>query len=89
MIRQLRLRVFGVRCRDVVGWLTDYLEGALDPATTAALDRHFAACDGCATALDQFRRTIAVTGALSSDEVMSLPPGVQRDLRAAFDAHHR
>ncbi len=85
MMRRLQLRILGVRCRAVVEWLTDYLDGALDPELTAALDRHFAHCDGCATALEQFRRTIEVTGELSADDVMALPPTVRAELRAAFE----
>ncbi len=89
MMRRLKLRILGVRCREVVGWLTDYLEGSLDPAMTAALDRHFDHCDGCAAALDQFRRTIAVAGELSTADVAVLPPAVRVELRAAFEAHRR
>ena len=88
MKRSWRQRILGARCRDVVGWLTDYIEGALDPHETAELDRHMTKCDGCSYALAQFRQTIVVTGELSSDEVMAMPVSVQHELRAAFEAHH-
>lgn len=38
-------------------------------------------CDGCATYLEQMRRTIELTGALREH---SLAPAVRRDLLAAF-----
>ena len=34
-------------CVHVVELLTDYLEGALDPATTARVDAHLAVCEPC------------------------------------------
>jgi anti-sigma factor RsiW len=84
MMRRLRMRVFGLRCRHVVGILTDYLDGALDPTTTARIEEHLAQCDGCDAALEQFRMTISLAGRLTSVEVASLPEGVRNELLAAF-----
>jgi anti-sigma factor RsiW len=84
MMRRLRMRLFGLRCRHVVEILTDYLDGALDPATVSRIDEHLAGCDGCDAALQQFRMTISLTGSLSTDDVASLPSEVRSDLLAAF-----
>lgn len=84
MRRRLRTRLFGVPCREVIGLLTDYLEGALEPDTAAALDRHFARCGGCTAALEQFRLTIELSGALSEDDVEALPDDVRAEVMAAF-----
>ena len=62
MMRRLRMRLFGLRCRHVVEILTDYLDGALDPSTVSRIEEHLAACDGCDAALEQFRMTISLTG---------------------------
>jgi anti-sigma factor (TIGR02949 family) len=36
-----------VSCEQVVRALWDYLDGALDAPTMAAIDAHLAQCDGC------------------------------------------
>jgi anti-sigma factor RsiW len=84
MMRRLRIRLFGLRCRHVVEILTDYLDGALDASTVSRIEEHLAGCDGCDAALEQFRMTISLTGSLSADDVASLPAGVRSDLLAAF-----
>jgi anti-sigma factor RsiW len=66
----------GIACRDLLELLSGYIDGALDPGTTAAIDAHIAGCDGCTSVLDEFRRTIALTGELREEQV---PPS-QRDL---------
>jgi anti-sigma factor RsiW len=78
------MRLFGLRCRHVVELLTDYLDGALDRATTARIEEHLGGCDGCDAALEQFRMTISMTGRLTTVDVASLPDGVRSDLLAAF-----
>jgi anti-sigma factor RsiW len=34
-------------CRELVEIVTEYLEGVLDPATAAAVERHLAVCQHC------------------------------------------
>jgi anti-sigma factor RsiW len=84
MMGRLRMRVFGLRCRQAVGLMTDYLDGALDPATVSRIEEHLAGCDGCDAALAQFRTTISLTGRLSADDVAALPDEVRGELLAAF-----
>jgi hypothetical protein len=64
-----------VVCRDLVERLTDYLEDAIPAADRAVIDAHLVDCDGCTRALDQLRRTIRATGALTEQDV----PAEQRD----------
>jgi anti-sigma factor RsiW len=64
-----------VACRELVERLTDYLEDAIPAADRAVIDAHLAGCDGCDRALDQLRRTILITGALTEQDV----PAEQRD----------
>ena len=72
-----------VPCQDVVELLTDYLEGTLDPATTAAVEAHLAGCDACRIYVDQFRETIALLGRVPVD---TLSPQAQAGLIDAFRA---
>ena len=52
----------GLRCRQAVELLTDYLEGALPPRHRARLEAHLRACDGCRAYLEQLRATISALG---------------------------
>jgi anti-sigma factor RsiW len=40
--------VAGLRCREVLADLSDFLDGTLPPARLAAIHAHLAACDTCA-----------------------------------------
>jgi MFS family permease len=53
-------------CRTLVNLVTDHLDGMLDPAQRALIERHLAECDGCTTYLAQVRETIAVLQALGN-----------------------
>lgn len=75
-----------VDCIDVVELVTDYLEGALDEATTAEVEAHLALCGPCQTYLDQMRATIDALGhvpveTLSTEAKATLVTAF-RDLRA-------
>ena len=63
-------------CRDLLELLSSYIDGALPADTTAAIEAHLSVCDGCTSVLEEFRRTIALTGRLDEEQVTS----AQRDL---------
>lgn len=68
-------------CKEVVGIVSDYLEGALSPEDRARFDAHLRVCDGCTSYLEQMRETIRLTGMLTEEQV----PVEQRErLRQAF-----
>lgn len=51
-------------CIELVELLTEYLEGALPPDETAAVESHLAGCAACRHYLDQMRATIAALGSV-------------------------
>ena len=55
-------------CKEFVEILTDYLEGALDPAERAEIERHIVICRGCANYVEQMRSTIDLLGRIAADE---------------------
>jgi anti-sigma factor RsiW len=57
----------GLDCDRLVELVTDFVEGALDPATERQVVDHLAECDGCSTYLEQMRATARALG--------ELPPG--------------
>ena len=76
-------------CRDVTGFLLDYLEGALPPETRAAFERHLDDCANCRAFLTQYRSTVAAGRAAfaASDASGELPEDlVQRILTVLRDA---
>lgn len=56
-------------CQELVELVTDYLEGTLAPDERRRFDAHLAGCRGCAAYLQQFRRTIELTGRLTEDDI--------------------
>ena len=56
-------------CQELVELVNDYLEGALSPDDRQRFEAHLAACGGCQNYLEQMRRTIAATGALTEDTI--------------------
>ncbi len=57
-------RVAGLRCRDVLADLSEFLDGNLPPERVASIQAHLAGCDTCA----RFGgRVGALVGALQAD----------------------
>ncbi len=75
-----------VPCQQIVEWVTDYLEGELEPGRRRAFEEHLAGCDGCARYLEQIRTTRDALGSVSDDD---LSPEAWASLRAAFGAEER
>lgn len=50
-------------CREVYGFLDDFLEGILDPATFESFEAHLGRCSSCKTYLTTYRATVAAARA--------------------------
>ena len=70
-----------VTCQELVEILTDYLDGVLDPAERADIERHIVFCRGCATYVEQMHSTIDALGLLAADDPV---PGPDEQLLALF-----
>jgi anti-sigma factor RsiW len=68
-------------CQELVELVTDWLEGALDARHARLFEEHLLACTGCATYVEQLRRTIEATGRLTADD---LSPEAEATLLQAF-----
>jgi anti-sigma factor RsiW len=51
-------------CREAVGLVTDYLDGALPRTQRRRFEHHLGGCPNCAEYLIQIRRTIELTGSI-------------------------
>ncbi len=56
-------------CRDLVDLVTDYLEGAMDPATAASFERHAHDCPPCLEHLEQMKLTVRAAGGVSDEAI--------------------
>ena len=70
-------------CREFVEILTDYLDGALEPAERADVERHLVICRGCSNYTEQMRSTIGLLSGLASEPPQ---PNAPAPLLAMFRA---
>jgi anti-sigma factor RsiW len=77
----LSLRRNDIVCQQAVELVTDYLEGALSRRERRRFESHLRACPNCTAYLEQIRITIAVTGAVETDD---LTPEAREDLSALY-----
>jgi anti-sigma factor RsiW len=76
--------VAGISCGEVLGRLSDYLDGDLEPAARAQVEAHLRGCDGCARFGGEFRSTVqALRAHLGAGRGM--PDALRRRLRTAMD----
>ena len=66
-----------LRCIELVGAITAYLDGEVREEQRAHIDRHLEGCPGCRAALDQFQTVIGLAGRLTAADVASLDPLVR------------
>jgi predicted anti-sigma-YlaC factor YlaD len=72
------------RCDHVVELVTDFLEGALDPADERDLVEHLDGCDGCSDYVEQYRRAVRTLGELPAEEGATLTPEARAALLEVF-----
>jgi anti-sigma factor RsiW len=53
-----------VDCKTLVEMVTEWMEGALEPASQAELELHIAACAGCIAYVEQLRATLMALAGL-------------------------
>jgi predicted anti-sigma-YlaC factor YlaD len=73
-----------LRCDRVVELVTDFLEGALDPADERDLVEHLNGCDGCSDYVEQYRQAIRTLGELPAEEGATLTPEARAALLEVF-----
>ena len=73
-------------CREFVEVLTDYLEGALEPAERAELERHLVICRGCSNYAEQMRSTMSLLSRIGQAEPAASPSGALLAMFRAWQA---
>jgi anti-sigma factor RsiW len=70
-----------INCQELVELVTDYLEGALEPADLRRFEEHLAACGKCTEYMAQLRATISAVGQITPDD---LSPEAESELLEVF-----
>jgi anti-sigma factor (TIGR02949 family) len=58
-------------CRELLGHLSDYIDGELESAICAQLEAHLAECPDCRVMVDTVRKTIILYRSQVADELPS------------------
>ncbi len=77
----MRLGRNELACREMVEWITDYLEGALGRSQRRRFEAHLAGCEHCSEYLAQMRATISLSGRL---RVEDLTPQMRGELTEIY-----
>lgn len=70
-----------VECNEHLDCLSDYVDGELDPALCAEIERHMAECGDCRIVVDTLRKTISLYRNYGHAE---LPPDTKERLYAVL-----
>jgi anti-sigma factor RsiW len=76
-------------CRDFVGLVTAYIDGAVPDDERARVDEHLDGCQGCSTVLAQWRTVIALAGRLTDADVRTTDERTLDRLRFALSRRSR
>jgi anti-sigma factor RsiW len=71
-----------LNCRHVWDHISDYIDGSLDPAVRADVEKHLAHCEICSAVLDSTRNIIVL---IADDRIFELPVDFSKRLHARLD----
>jgi anti-sigma factor RsiW len=71
-------------CQELVGFLSDYVDGLLPPETAHAFQRHLAACPDCEAYLFNFRAAISAGKLAYRATADDMPPELARAILASL-----
>jgi len=65
-------------CRQLLGSLSEYVDGELDDELCSALEQHLEDCEDCRIVVDTLRKTVYLYHATSTDE--NIPTDIRQRL---------
>jgi predicted anti-sigma-YlaC factor YlaD len=78
-----------LRCIEFVTTVSAYLDGDVSEEQRRRIDDHLESCQGCRTALGQFRTVIRSTGRLKPEDVASIDPLIRDRLMTTLRSPRR
>lgn len=70
-------------CKEILGELSDYIDGVLNPELCAELEEHLSGCDNCRIVVNTMQRTIEIYRETSPAE--QLPTDMRSRLFCCLD----
>ena len=71
-----------IDCKHVWDQISAYIDGDLDPALRAEIDKHLETCEICSAVLDSTRNVVVL---MADDRVFELPTGFSQRLHQRLD----
>lgn len=71
-----------IDCKHVWQYISPYIEGDVDPALRAEIDKHLETCEVCSAVLDSTRNVVIL---IADDRVFELPTGFSKRLHDRID----
>ena len=65
-----------VTCRELIGFLDDYVAGDLPSARAGEFERHLRVCPSCRAYLSSYRETITLARAAAHPAIEDVPPEI-------------
>jgi anti-sigma factor RsiW len=70
-----------ITCRELIDFIIEYVDGQLENTARHDFERHLGVCPSCRAYLDSYRKTMALTRAMASDErVDDVPEALVRTI---------
>lgn len=70
-------------CHDLLGSLSDYIDGAAGEQICSEIERHLAECENCRVVVDSLRKTVYLYQVI--DETVNMPSAVRQRLFHCLD----
>jgi anti-sigma factor RsiW len=71
-----------MNCRDVIGFVMDYIDGVLAPAEKSEFEKHLTTCHSCVAYIRTYRQTIKMEIASRIEDV-TIPEELVRAIMAS------
>ncbi len=56
----IKREISGMKCKDLLNLLNDYIDGTVDPKICAEFEQHLSGCNPCQVVVDTIKKTITV-----------------------------
>ena len=76
-------------CKELIGFLMDYVEGELPPDAQRHFDHHLGLCTDCRSYVDSYRETVRLGKMICQPDKEGLPADIPEDLVQAILATRR
>ncbi len=70
-----------MKCEELLGLLSEYVDGTVDPALCEEFEKHMSGCNPCQVVVDNLRKTITL---YQGEKPYKLPAGFRTRLHAAL-----